>query len=70
MAQNTLGEDMAKVKSHATNDSDVGIGRVEDMRGEVLKGDAVDDNILLAQGHVPVMRRSFNLLGTLGLGFR
>ncbi|KAL6357261.1 hypothetical protein LRP88_07419 [Fusarium phalaenopsidis] len=69
MAQNTVGEDMAKVKSHATNDSDVGIGRVEDMRGEVLKGDAVDDNILLAQGHVPVMRRSFNLLGTLGLGF-
>ncbi|KAM6538176.1 hypothetical protein FALCPG4_000059 [Fusarium falciforme] len=69
MAQNTVGEDMAKVKSHATNGSDVGIGGVEDMRGEVLKGDAVDDNILLAQGHVPVMRRSFNLLGTLGLGF-
>ena len=29
-----------------------------------------DDNILLAQGHQPVLKRTFNLLGTLGLGFR
>jgi hypothetical protein len=42
------------------NESDVGVGKVED----------VDDNILMAQGHVPVLKRSFNLLGTLGLGFR
>ncbi|KAJ4316089.1 hypothetical protein N0V84_008018 [Fusarium piperis] len=70
MAQNTVGEDMVKVKSHATNDSDVGIGRVKEMCGEVFKGNAVDDDILLAQGHIPVMRRSFNLLGTPGLGFR
>ncbi|CAI6013903.1 unnamed protein product [Clonostachys chloroleuca] len=41
------------------NESDVGVGKVED----------VDDNILMAQGHVPVLKRSFNLLGTLGLGF-
>jgi hypothetical protein len=31
---------------------------------------SADDRILIAQGHAPVLRRSFNLLGSLGLGFR
>lgn len=30
----------------------------------------LDDNVLLAQGHAPVLRRTFDLLGSLGLGFR
>ncbi|KAI9150864.1 Choline transport protein [Paramyrothecium foliicola] len=29
----------------------------------------VDDNVLLAQGHAPVLKRTFDLLGSLGLGF-
>jgi choline transport protein len=29
-----------------------------------------DDNILIAQGHAPVLQRTFDLLGSLGLGFR
>ncbi|KAM5343328.1 hypothetical protein ACJ41O_014294 [Fusarium nematophilum] len=62
MAQNTAGEDIAKVKTSGTNDSEVGVGTV----GKV---EDIDDNILLAQGHVPVLKRSFDLLGTLGLGF-
>ncbi|KAJ2989390.1 hypothetical protein NUW58_g3491 [Xylaria curta] len=28
-----------------------------------------DDNILLAQGHAPVLKRTFDLFGSLGLGF-
>lgn len=36
----------------------------------VGKGAHPDDNILLAQGHAPILKRSFNFLGTLGLGFR
>lgn len=27
------------------------------------------DNVLMAQGHAPVLNRAFNLLGSLGLGF-
>lgn len=38
--------------------------------GGVGKGAHPDDNILLAQGHAPILKRSFNFLGTLGLGFR
>lgn len=30
----------------------------------------LDDNVLLAQGHAPVLKRTFDLLGSLGLGFR
>lgn len=30
----------------------------------------LDDNVLLAQGHAPVLQRTFDLLGSLGLGFR
>lgn len=38
--------------------------------GGAGKGAHPDDNILLAQGHAPILKRSFNFLGTLGLGFR
>ncbi|KAL2681434.1 hypothetical protein Neosp_009045 [[Neocosmospora] mangrovei] len=34
-----------------------------------LKGTSLDDAILRAQGHETVMRRNFNLLSSLGLGF-
>ena len=29
-----------------------------------------DDNVLLAQGHRPILKRTFNFFGSLGLGFR
>jgi choline transport protein len=54
---------------NVTNNYDVAVGRVENVGSFTKSPDAVDDNILLAQGHAPVMRRSFDLLGTLGLGF-
>lgn len=55
---------MSKAWSKTTNDGvqDSGIG-------EVVNID-VDDDILRAQGHRPAMKRTFNLLSTLGLGFR
>lgn len=55
---------MSKTWSKTTNDGvpDSGIG-------EVVNID-VDDDILRAQGHRPAMKRTFNLLSTLGLGFR
>lgn len=37
--------------------------------GEVVDVD-IEDDILMAQGHRPAMKRTFNLLSTLGLGFR
>lgn len=56
-------KDIAKTKKDASRvNSEPGVGEMVDV--------GVDDNILLAQGHVPVLKRSFNLLGTLGLGFR
>ncbi|KAF5647835.1 calcium-independent phospholipase [Fusarium tjaetaba] len=54
---------------NVTDNYDVDVGRVENVESFSKSPDAVDDNILLAQGHAPVMRRSFDLLGTLGLGF-
>lgn len=54
---------ITKIRTDASRvDSEPGVGKMVDV--------GVDDNILLAQGHVPVLKRSFNLLGTLGLGFR
>lgn len=55
---------VSKAWSKTTNDGvqDSGIG-------EVVNID-VDDDILRAQGHRPAMKRTFNLLSTLGLGFR
>lgn len=56
--------DMSKTWSKTTDD------RVPDSGvGEVVNVD-VDDDILMAQGHRPAMKRTFNLLSTLGLGFR
>lgn len=55
---------MSKTWSKTTDD------RVPDSGvGEVVNVD-VDDDILMAQGHRPAMKRTFNLLSTLGLGFR
>lgn len=55
---------MSKTWSKTTDDRlpDSGVG-------EVVNVD-VDDDILMAQGHRPAMKRTFNLLSTLGLGFR
>lgn len=56
--------DMPKTWSKTTDD------RIPDSAiGEVVNVD-VDDDILRAQGHRPAMKRTFNLLSTLGLGFR
>ncbi|ETS77689.1 hypothetical protein PFICI_09751 [Pestalotiopsis fici W106-1] len=43
----------------------------EDTQLSQSKGDILplDDGILLAQGHTPVLKRTFDLFGTLGLGF-
>ena len=56
--------EMSKIWSKTTDDRlpDSGVG-------EVVNVD-VDDDILMAQGHRPAMKRTFNLLSTLGLGFR
>ncbi|RBA11115.1 hypothetical protein FPRO05_04288 [Fusarium proliferatum] len=70
MAQSTEAQNSDnKCDINATNNYDVDVGRVENVESFTKSPDAVDDNILLAQGHAPVMRRSFDLLGTLGLGF-
>ncbi|KAI1018388.1 hypothetical protein LB503_005525 [Fusarium chuoi] len=70
MAQSTEAQNSDnKSDINATNNYDVDVGRVENVESFTKSPDAVDDNILLAQGHAPVMRRSFDLLGTLGLGF-
>ncbi|KAF5633465.1 choline permease [Fusarium sp. NRRL 25303] len=70
MAQSTEAQNFDnKSDINATNNYDVAVGRVENVESFTKSPDAVDDNILLAQGHAPVMRRSFDLLGTLGLGF-
>lgn len=56
--------DISKVDmgEKATTDaqSDLGVGKML----------TVDDNVLLAQGHRPVLKRTFDLFGTIGLGFR
>lgn len=67
MTNHTPNNSVAKIESIAAhNQPDIQDGNVEDLR----KDAAIDDNLLLAQGHVPVLNRSFDLLGTLGLGFR
>lgn len=60
--QAKMDDGIAKTRSGATDcgDSEMGKGKVEN----------IEDNILMAQGHIPVLNRTFNILGTLGLGFR
>lgn len=70
MAQSTEAHNSDnKSDINVRHNYDVDVGRVENVESFTKSPDAVDDNILLAQGHAPVMRRSFDLLGTLGLGF-
>lgn len=40
-----------------------------DAETELGKSLTVDDSILIAQGHVPVLQRTFDIFGTLGFGF-
>ncbi|KAM0552680.1 hypothetical protein ACHAPJ_007777 [Fusarium lateritium] len=70
MASNTSAQNPPDTKPPPINNSDVGVGRIETVEdADVVKKHDVDDDMLMAQGHAPAMRRSFNLLGTLGLGF-
>lgn len=70
MAQSTEAQNSDnKSDINVRHNYDADVGRVENVESFTKSPDAVDDNILLAQGHAPVMRRSFDLLGTLGLGF-
>jgi choline transport protein len=52
--------DSIKPKASVPDESDIGTGKIIN----------ADDNILMAQGHAPVLQRTFDLLGSLGLGFR
>lgn len=64
MSPTSESPNMSKTWSKTTDDRvpDSGIGEVTNLD--------VDDDILMAQGHRPAMKRTFNLLSTLGLGFR
>ncbi|KAK1763317.1 amino acid/polyamine transporter I [Phialemonium atrogriseum] len=59
--QAKMDDRIARTRSGVTDcgDSEMGKGKVEN----------IEDNILMAQGHIPVLNRTFNILGTLGLGF-
>ncbi|KAJ4248782.1 hypothetical protein NW762_012620 [Fusarium torreyae] len=61
MASNTSAQNPPNIKAPPINNSDVAIGRVETFENA--------DVVKKHDGHAPAMRRSFSLLGTLGLGF-
>lgn len=60
--QAKMDDEIAKIRSGVTNcgDSEMGTGKVVN----------VEDNILIVQCHILVLNQTFNILGTLGLGFR
>ncbi|KAF7551759.1 hypothetical protein G7Z17_g4789 [Cylindrodendrum hubeiense] len=57
--QNDITKAEGTKKATTDTQSDLGVGKMM----------TVDDNILLAQGHRPVLKRTFDLFGTIGLGF-